>query len=389
MLALTGGLFVTMAGSPIAGGTVLIKDGKILDIGVNLTLPADCKVISVEGKVVTPGFIDAHTHLGVYSESQDWAGEDGNEASEPVTPAMDVLDAIYPDDVGIADAAAGGVTSAMVAPGSANPIGGQCVVIKTCRQARVEDMILRRHAGLKIAFGENPRRVYGDKKKMPYTRMATAALIRETFVKAREYEKKKGDKDHKFDFGLEAVARVLRREMPLRAHAHRADDIVTALRIAREFDVDIILEHATESHLIPEVLAEYGAKAVIGPNMITRSKMELKERSFATPAVLAEHGVSFALMSDHPVLPCAFLPLYAGIAARFGLEEEQALRAITIDAASLLGVSDRVGSLEKGKDADLVVWSGMPLAVASRPELVMIDGKIGSVDDNQQIQEWL
>lgn len=389
MLALTGGVLLTMNGPAIEAGTILIKDGRIQAVGTNLAIPEGYKVIDVSGKFVTPGLIDAHTHLGVYSESQDWAGEDGNEASEPITPAMDVLDAIYPDDVGIADALAGGVTTAMVAPGSANPIGGQCVVIKTRRQAKVESMLLRRHAGLKIAFGENPRRVYGEKKKMPYTRMATAAMIRETFIKAREYSSKKGEKDHKFDLGLEAVGRVLRREMPLRAHAHRADDIVTALRIAREFDVDIIIEHATESHLIPEVLAEYKAKAIIGPNLITRSKMELKERSFATPTVLAQHGVEFALMSDHPVIPCAFLTMYAGIAVRFGLSEEQALRAITIDAARILGVADRVGSLEAGKDADIVVWTQAPLAVTSRPLMVLIDGKIGKVNDQQQIEEWI
>ena len=387
MLALIGGLLHTMSGDPIQG-TILIKDGRIEAIGPNIDIPDGYQVMDISGKVATPGLIDAHTHLGVYSESQDWAGEDGNEASQPITPGMDVLDAIYPDDVGLADALGGGVTTAMVAPGSANPIGGQCTIIKTLRQAKVEDMIIRRHAGLKIAFGENPRRVYGDHKKMPYTRMATAALIRETFVKAREYIKNKGEKDHKFDLGLEAVARVLQREMPLRAHAHRADDIVTALRIAQEFDVDIILEHATEGHLIPEVLAEFKAKAVIGPNLITRSKMELKDKSFTTPAVLAKHGVTFALMSDHPVLPCAFLPLYAGLAVRFGLSEEHALKAITIDAARILGVADRVGSLEAGKDADIVVWSDSPLSVTAMPEMVILNGKVGKIAGEQRVVSW-
>lgn len=386
MLALTGGLVFTMNSRPIEAGTILIKDGRIQAVGSNIAIPEGYTVIDAAGKLVTPGIIDAHTHLGVYSESQDWAGEDGNEASQPITPGMDVLDAIYPDDVGIFDAIGGGITTAMVAPGSANPIGGQCVVLKTRRQAKVEDMIIRRHAGLKIAFGENPRRVYGDQKKMPYTRMATAAMIRETFIKAREYIRSKGKKDHKTDLGLEAVARVLNREMPLRAHAHRADDIVTALRIAREYDVDIILEHATEGHLIPEVLAEYKAKAVIGPNLITRSKMELKDRSFTTPAVLDQHGILFALMSDHPVLPCAFLPVYAGLAARFGLGEERALQAITIDAARILGIADRVGSLEPGKDADIVVWDKSPLAATGKPEIVIIDGQVGRVTGEQRIE---
>ncbi|MCX7779562.1 MAG: amidohydrolase [Negativicutes bacterium] len=384
MMAITGGLILTMNGPAIEDGTILIRQGKIEAVG-KLAVPEGYRRLEAKGRVITPGLIDAHTHLGVYAESLDWAGEDGNEASQPITPAMDVLDAIYPDDVGLADALGGGVTTVMVAPGSANPIGGQCVVIKTKKQPTVEKMVVRRYAGLKIAFGENPRRVYGEQKKMPYTRMATAALIRETFVKAQEYLAKKGDKDHKTDLGLEAVGRVLRGEMPLRAHAHRADDIVTALRIAREFGVEIILEHATEGHLIPEVLAENGAKAVIGPNLTTRSKMELKERSFTTPAVLAAHGVPFALMSDHPVLPCAFLPVYAGLAARFGLAAEQALRAITIDAAELLGVADRVGSLEAGKDADIVIWTGHPLLLGSRPETVIIDGAAGSVAPDQTV----
>jgi len=388
MLALIGGTVLTMAGPARPAGVVLVEGGKIVAVGERVAVPADVTVIDTTGKFVTPGLIDAHTHLGVYTESYAWAGEEVNETSKPTTPEMDVIDAINPDDTGLADAAAGGVTTVMGAPGSANPVGGQCTVIKTRRRPTVEEMVLRRHAGLKIAFGENPRRVYGEQKKAPVTRMATAALVRETLLKAKDYLARTGEKDWKFDLGLEAAGRVLRGEMPLRAHAHRADDIVTALRIAGEFGVDVIIEHATEGHLIAGLLAERQARLVVGPNLTTRSKLELKERSFTAPAVLASHGVRFALMSDHPVLPSAFLPVYAGLAMRFGLPAETALRAITAEAAAILGVGDRVGSIAPGMDADLVVWDGPPLAVASRPLTVILDGAVGTVDAAQTITSW-
>lgn len=388
MIALTGGTILTMDGRALKEGTVLVQHGKILAVGEKLPIPAGFTIYDVKGKHVTPGLIDAHTHLGVYSESLAWSGEDVNETSRPTTPELDVLDAINPEDVGLSDALAGGVTTVMVAPGSANPVGGQCTIIKTRRRPAVEEMLLKRYAGLKIAFGENPRRVYGGQKKAPVTRMATAALVRETLQKGRDYLARRGEKDHKYDAGMEAVARVISGEMPLRAHAHRADDIVTALRIAGEFGVEVIIEHATEGHLIADLLAERQARLILGPNLTTRSKLELKERTFSTPAILAEKGVTFALMSDHPVLPCAFLPLYAGLAARFGLPADKALSAITCDAAAILGVDDRVGSIAVGKDADLVIWSGHPLTLAGKPELVMIDGAVGRVDSDQRIAAW-
>lgn len=388
MFALTGGTIITICGQPLVGGTVIIDKGKIAAVGKGLNLPDSCKIIDVTGKVITPGLIDAHTHLGVYAESLDWSGEDVNEMSQPITPALDVIDALNPADVGLTEAVGGGITTVMVAPGSANPIGGQCAVIKTRPRSSVEQMIVRRYAGLKMAFGENPRRAYGDKKKMPVTRMATALLIREALQKGREYLAKLDAKEHKFDFEMEAIVRVLRREMPVRAHAHRADDIVTALRIAEEFNLDIIIEHATEGHLINELLAKRQARVVLGPLMITKAKLELKEASWRAPAILAEQGVLFALMSDHPVVPSKFLPVYAGIAARFGLSQDEALKAITLNAARILGLEDKIGSIEPGKDADLVVWNDHPLLLAAKPEYVIIDGQVGQVDLEQRISNW-
>ena len=389
MQAIYGGKVYTMNGAPLKKGVVLLDGGKIVAVGEELTLPEGCETFDATGKIVTPGLIDAHTHLGVYAEPAEWSAEDGNETSGPVTPAMDALDAINPSDIAFDDAFSGGVTTVMIAPGSANAVGGQCVVLKTVRRPTVESMILRRHAGLKIAFGENPRRVYGDKQKAPVTRMATAYLIRETLQKAKDYLKKKDTKEFVPDFGMDAVLRVLRHEMPLRAHAHRADDIMTALRIAREFDVDIVLDHCTEGHLIAEELSKRQARAAIGPQLITRAKMELKDKSYRTPAVLEAHGVQFALISDHPVVPNMFLSAYAGLAVRFGLSPAAALRAVTTDPAEILGIADRVGRLAPGYDADIVVWSGEPIELASRPEKIWVGGTCGEPPaDNGGAAAW-
>ncbi|HWR45726.1 amidohydrolase [Sporomusa sp.] len=379
MIALVGGKVFTMRGEPIENAIVLVEDGKILAVGNDLGVPDGFYPIDVSGKIVTPGIIDAHTHLGVYGEAMAWAGEDVNEKSDPITPGMHTLDAINPADIGLAEAYQGGITTVMIAPGSANPIGGQCVIAKTKRKSTADEMVICKYAGLKIAFGENPRRCYGvEQKKAPITRMATASLIRETFYKAHQYIKKQGEKDCQFNLGMEAVARVLRREMPLRAHAHRADDIVTAIRIAKEFDVDIIIEHATESYLVADVMARENVPAVLGPTLTTRVKLELKDKSMEAPAALYQSGVTFAMMSDHPVIPSCFLPVYAGLATRFGLPEEHGLKIITSEAAKILGLSNRLGSIAPGLDADLVVWSGHPFHLSSRPELIMVDGVVES-----------
>lgn len=381
MKALINGKIYTMTRGVIEGGTILINEGKIIDVDSGIAVPSEAEVIDCSGRIITPGIIDAHTHVGIGEEGIGWEGRDYNEMTDPITPELRAIDAINPEDQGFQDAVEGGITTVMTGPGSANVLGGQNVVIKT-RGNTVEEMILRDPAGVKGAFGENPKRVYGQgKQKSPMTRMATAALLRKTLVKAQNYLKKleQGEKDPdkmpERDLQMEILARVLRKEIPLRLHAHRADDIMTILRIAREFDVDVTLEHCTEGHKVAKEIAEAGVPAVVGPSLTNRAKVELKDRTFRTPAVLYEAGVKVALMTDHPVIPLQYLPIAAGLAVKEGLPYEEGLKAITINAAEILGVDDRVGSLERGKDADLVVFDGDPLELRSKIELVLIDGR--------------
>lgn len=391
MIAFTGGKILTMDGRTLDSGTICVEDGKIVSVAEGKAAPEGARVVDITGKVVTPGLIDAHTHMGVHSEGLVWSSEDYNERCNPVTGQVDVLDGFYPFDIGLLESLSGGVTTAMIAPGSANPIGGRCMIVKTRANADVERMVLKRDAGLKIAFGENPRRNYGNEKKSPVTRMGIAAVIREALQRAKEYmAAREKDAARPIDFSLETIAKVLRREMPLRAHAHRVDDILTAIRIAKEFDVKIIIEHATEGHLIADRLAAEKIPVVSGPLFKTRAKMEINERSWLAPGIFERAGVKFSLISDHPVVPCRFMTVYAALAVRFGLSREAALRAMTIDAAQIMGIDDRVGSIAPGKDADFVVWSGDPLDILTRPEKIVVDGAIGSVDmaAGQKITHW-
>ena len=381
MIAVVDGKIYTMAGAPIDKGVLLIEYGKILDVGEELEIPKDCQIIDAKGKFVFPGFIDAHTHVGIFEEVIGEVGEDGNEWTDPVTPHLRAIDAVNPRDKAFEDAVKGGITCVFTGPGSANVIGGQSIAIKTHGHI-IDKMVVKAPAGLKVAFGENPKRVYGEQKKMPSTRMGTAALLRETLVKAQNYKAKleseisNPDKVIERDLKLEILCDVLDKKIPIRAHAHRADDILTAIRIAREFDVNIVIEHCTEGHLIAEVLAEYNIPAVVGPSLVSRAKYELKDVSFATPGLLANKGVKVALITDHPVIPVQYLPICAALAVKEGMREEDALAAITINPAEIIGISDQVGSLEKGKDADVVIWDGFPLDIKARPSHVIIDGKI-------------
>lgn len=381
MLALKNGRVLTMAGKDFEKATILVENGKILDVSSWVTIPEGAEVIDVSGMVVMPGIIDAHAHLGIYEEGIGDEGEDTNEMTDPVTPHLRAIDAVNPEDKGFEDARENGITAVLTGPGSANVIGGEQIVIKTAGRV-VDSMVVKNPAGLKVAFGENPKRVYQAQKKTPSTRMATAALLRENLVKAQNYMKKleRGkedpDKEPDRDLKMESLVRVLKGEIPLRAHAHRADDIMTAVRIAEEFNVKIVIEHCTEGHKIADELAKRGIPAVVGPSLTARVKVELKDRTFKTPGILAKAGVTVALMTDHPVIPVHYLPLSAALAVRDGMDEEEALKAITINPARICGVDDRLGSLEKGKDADIVVFDGWPLDVNARVKWVIIDGKV-------------
>lgn len=381
MLALKNGRVLTMAGKDFEKGTILVENGKILDVGDRVTIPEGAEVIDVSGMVVMPGIIDAHSHLGIYEEGIGDEGEDTNEMTDPVTPHLRAIDAVNPEDKGFEDARENGITAVLTGPGSANVIGGEQIVIKTAGRV-IDSMVVKNPAGLKVAFGENPKRVYQVQKKTPSTRMATAALLRENLVKAQNYMKKleRGkedpDKEPDRDLKMESLVRVLKGEIPLRAHAHRADDIMTAVRIAEEFNVRIVIEHCTEGHKIADELAKRGIPAVVGPSLTARVKVELKDRTFKTPGILAKAGVTVALMTDHPVIPVHYLPLSAALAVRDGMDEEEALKAVTINPARICGVDDRLGSLEKGKDADIVVFDRWPLDFNARVKWVIIDGKI-------------
>lgn len=380
MLAIKNAKLYTITNG-IQDGTVLIDEqGQITAVG-KVEIPNDATVIDGTGKVLMPGLIDAHGHAGVYEEGVGWEGSDGNEVTDPITPHLRALDGINPHEEGISEALQGGVTAMCVLPGSANVVGGQGVVVHLHGNT-VEEMIIEEVGGLKMAFGENPKRVYSNQKKTPSTRMATAAILRENLVKAQNYlaklEKAKTDPDKapERDLKLEVLGKALNREIPVRVHAHRADDIMTALRIAKEFNLDISIEHCTEGHKIINELKEAGVWAIVGPTMSNRSKIELREMSFDTVRALWEGGVPLALTMDHPVVPVGYLPTAAGYAVKAGLPYEEALKAITINPAKILGIDDRYGSIEVGKMADLVLWSGDPLDIQSRVEQVLIHGKV-------------
>lgn len=380
MILLRNAKIYTMAGEVIENGDILVEDGLIKELGRDLE--ADCETWDLGGRLVFPGFIDAHCHVGLFNEGMGFEGSDGNEAVDPVTPELRAIDGINARDIGFEDAYKAGVTTTVTGPGSANVIGGMFAAVKTYGD-RVDDMVLREAVAMKIAFGENPKRVYSGQSKSPTTRMSTAAILRESLFRARNYANKKDraqgdlDKMPEFDMKLEALERVIRREIPLKAHAHRADDILTAIRIAREFDLDLTLDHCTEGHLIVDHLAGEGRPAIVGPSLSNRSKIELRNISFETPAILHRAGIKLAIMTDAPVIPIQYLSLCAGLAVKSGLDEMEAIKAITINPAEIVGIDDRVGSIEVGKDADLVVFDGHPLRdIGSRTFMTMIDGQV-------------
>lgn len=357
---------------------LLINQGKIVKLGENLKIPADCEIVDAEGMHVYPGFVDAHSHLGTIGSSIGFEGDDVNEMTDILTPHLRGIDCIEPMDIAFSEAKEGGVTTVCVGPGSANVVGGTFAVIKT-EGKRVDNMIVRERVAMKCAFGENPKRCYRDKNN--FSRMSTAAKLRELLFKTQEYDAKlkaAGDdatKKPAFDFKLESMLPVIRREIPLKAHAHRADDIFTALRIAKEFDVRITLEHVTDGSLITGELAKENVMLAVGPSFGARTKFELKNKSFKTPGDLANAGCHVSIITDAPVIPQQYLRLCAGLAVKEGMKEFDALKAITIHAAEHAGVADRVGSLEEGKDADIVIMNGCLFESQSDVIATYIDGK--------------
>ncbi len=382
MILIKNGYIKTMAGEDIADGQILIENGKIKAVGNDLEVPEDVEVLDANGFLITPGLVEGHCHVGMWEEGIGFEGEDGNEDVEPITPQLRAIDAINPMDLGFSDALEGGVTTVVTGPGSANVIGGQFLAMKTYGK-RVDKMVIKNPVAMKIAFGENPKRVYDEQHKSPVTRMAIAALLRETLYEAKKYKEdldasvEDPDREPDFDIKLHSMLPVMRKEIPLKAHAHRADDIFTALRIAKEFDLDITLEHCTEGHLIIDELVEEGKPVFVGPTFGSRAKYELKNITFDTPKVLVNAGIKTAIITDASVIPIQYLSMCAGLAVKAGLDEEEAWKAITINPAEIVGIADRVGSIEVGKDADIAIFKGNPLTdLGYETVMTIIDGKI-------------
>ena len=379
MLLIKNGHIKPIVGEEIVNGCILIDDcGKIAAVGAELTAPADAQVLDAGGRLITPGCIDAHCHVGLHDACLRWEGADYNESTEAITPEMRAIDSIYPQDEYLTDAIMGGVTTACTGPGSANVVGGTFAAIKLYGK-RVDDMIVKFPAAMKCALGENPKSTYGKSGgKAPKTRMAVAALLRELLFKAKRYsDDKDAGKNPSFDMKMEAMVPVIKGEIPLKTHCHRADDILTIIRIAKEFGVKLTIDHCTEGALIAEELAKEGYPCLVGPTFGFSGKNETSNKDFATPAILHKAGVPICIITDHDVIPQENLSLCAAWAVTAGLDVEEAWRAITITPAKVIGISDRVGSLETGKDADIVIWTADPMtAVGAHAYTTIIDGKI-------------
>ena len=378
MLAIKNATIYTMAGDVVEDGCILIENGKFSKVGKGLTIPEGVKTIDAGGLMLTPGLVDGHCHIGIGEEGIGFEGRDYNELSDPVVPHLRAIDGIYPYDTGLKQAYEGGTTTVVTGPGSANSVGGTFVAMKTYGR-RVDDMIVKDPCAMKIAFGENVKRVYQEKGLV--TRMGNMARLRELLYKAQEYfakkEKEDPEKRPAYDIKLEAMIPVLKKEIPLKAHAHRTDDIFTAIRLAKEFDLNMTLDHCTEGHLIADILAEEGYPALVGPNMTSASKYELRNRDFTTPGVLTRAGVKVGIVTDHSVIPAQLLPVCAGLAVKAGMGEYEALKAITINPAEITGIADRVGSIELGKDADLVIWTKNPVKdLDCKVKCTVINGEV-------------
>lgn len=375
MIAITNATGYNGKGETFQNATILIQNGKVEKIGTDVAVPENYDVIDAGGKVVTPGLIDVHTHLGVFEQGVGQEGHDFNETSHATTAEIRAIDGINPFEKGFEDARQGGVTTVQILPGSANVIGGEMVVVKTAGTV-VDEMVVKAPSGLKAATGENPKRVHGGKGKMPTTRMGVAALLRKKLIEAQNYLEKREKGEGERNLELENIGKVLKREIPLRVHAHRAEDIATVLRIKREFSIDVTIEHGTEGHLIPDFIAKHGVSVAVGPTMTSRSKVELENRGWHTLPVFAEAGIPFAITTDHPIVTIENLITSAIMAVKHGLDESLAMKAITYQAAKHLGIEDQVGSIEPGKDGDIVIWSGDPFDLRNSVEKTIIGGKV-------------
>jgi len=382
MLLIKNGKILTMAGPDYENGSILIDNKKIVKIGDKIDVDENdvSEVIDASGCWVLPGLIESHCHVGIIEERKGFEGDDCNEKNEPITPYLKAIDAINPMDSAFHNALSAGITGLMVGPGSSNVVGGQFAFIKTYGRS-IDKMVVLEPAAMKVAFGENPKSNYDNKDKMPTTRMAIGAMLREELFEAKKYYIKKknaqknGDSFDE-DYKKECWIPVLEKKIPLKAHVHRVDDILTAIRIAREYDLDLTLDHCTEGHLIAAEIKESGFPAIIGPSLSTRNKIETKNADFKTPSILNKEGVTIAIMTDHPVTRIQDLVICAAFAAREGLGVEEGLKAITINAAKICRVDDRVGSLEVGKDADIAIFDGHPMDIFTRTLYTIINGEI-------------
>ena len=378
MLLIQNAHIKTMAGEDLPNGCLLVEDGKIAAVAPVIGAPAGAQVIDAQGRLLTPGCVEAHCHIGLDNQAMRWEGMDYNEIVDPVTPQLRAIDSINPQDEAFGLALRSGVTTACTGPGSANVVGGTFAILKLAGK-RVDKMVLRSPAAMKCAFGENPKGCYGqNKKQSPMTRMAVAALLRELLMRTIRYrDDKAAGKNPPLDMKLEAMLPVVNGEIPIKCHAHRADDILTAVRIAREFDLKLTLDHCTDGEIIADELAEEGCPVFVGPSLGGKSKVELRSKSFTTAGTLYRAGLTVSIITDAPVIPLQHLPLAMGLAAAAGLPMDEAWRAITINPARSLGISDRVGSLEPGKDADLVLWTADPLTtIGGEAYMTIVNGEI-------------
>ena len=378
MLLYNAGIFTACSGF-IKNGYVLIKGKKIIDVGSMEFCPNDERKLNLSGYTVYPGFIDAHCHLGMWSDGAGFEGDDGNEDTDPATPQLRSIDAVNPNDNSFKEALFAGITSVVTGPGSANPVAGQMVAMKTYG-SRIDDMVIKAPMAMKFALGENPKNTYHSKDETPTTRMATAAIIREQLLKAERYLRDTNSAENEedepeFDIKSSVLTDVLERKMQAHFHAHRNDDIFTAIRIAKEFGLNAVLIHCTEGHLSPEKLANEHIPAIIGPIIGARTKPELANQRDFNAAVLKKAGVEVAICTDHPEVPIKYLALSAAIAVREGMDHDDAIRAITSVPAKILGLEKLIGSVAPGLDADLVIFKGDPLSVYEKPVAIIAGGK--------------